>query len=88
MGVLGSISLPPVASDSKFVATTLAAVPVAVILAHFVPYLLDPFGQRRIPGPFLAKFSDLWLGWTASQGHRSEVVHELHEKYGTVPVEI
>jgi len=82
MSVLGSITFPLVGNDSKLV-TALAAVPVAVILAHLVPYLIDPFNQRRIPGPLLARFSDLWLGWTASQGHRSEVVHELHQKYGT-----
>ncbi|KAG6377465.1 cytochrome P450 [Boletus reticuloceps] len=82
MDVLASISFPPVPSASRL-STALAALPVAVILAHFIPYLLDPFNQRRIPGPILAKFSDFWLGWTASQGHRSEVVHRLHEKYGT-----
>lgn len=85
MDVLGSISFPSVTNNTKL-ATALAALPVAVVLSHFAPYLLDPFNQRRIPGPFLAKFSDLWLGWTASQGHRSELVHELHEKYGTVPL--
>jgi len=82
MDVLGSISFPPVTNNSKL-ATALAALPVTVVLAHLISYLLDPFNQRRIPGPFLAKFSDLWLGWTTSQGHRSENVHELHKKYGT-----
>ena len=33
-------------------------------------------------GPFLAEFSDAWLGWVAAQGHRSEVVHDMHAKYG------
>lgn len=56
--------------------------PLAVVFAHLVPYLTDPFNQRSIPGPFLAKFSDIWLGWVSSLGHRSDVVHELHKKYG------
>ncbi|KAH8105783.1 hypothetical protein DFH11DRAFT_1732952 [Phellopilus nigrolimitatus] len=34
-----------------------------------------------VTGPVPARFSDLWLGWVAAQGHRSEVVHELHKKY-------
>ncbi|KAF9231318.1 cytochrome P450 [Melanogaster broomeanus] len=68
--------------DPKLLAA-LAVLPVAVVLAHIIPYLADPFNQRRIPGPLLAKFSDLWIGWTASQGHRSDIVHELHKKYGT-----
>lgn len=57
--------------------------PAALLLIHLVPYLLDPHAVRSYPGPFIAKFSDAWLGWVSSQGHRSEVVHELHKKYGT-----
>ncbi|KAI9465313.1 cytochrome P450 monooxygenase pc-bph [Lactarius psammicola] len=54
-----------------------------VIFGHLVPWLVDPHGLRSFPGPWLAHFSDLWLGRVARRGHRSEVVHELHEKYGT-----
>ena len=53
-----------------------------VLVAHVVPYFADPYAIRLYPGPFLAKFTDLWLGRVAIQGHRSEVVHELHNKYG------
>ena len=53
-----------------------------VALAHVVPYIVDPHGIRAYPGPWLAKLSDLWLGRVAAEGHRSERVHELHEKYG------
>ena len=54
----------------------------AVFLFHFVPYFLDPHAIRAYPGPFLAKLSDIWLGWVAAHGHRSERVHELHQQYG------
>jgi benzoate 4-monooxygenase len=57
-------------------------VPAAFILAHLVPYLLDPHGLRKYPGPFFAKFTDVWLGWVCKNGHRSEIVHEMHKKYG------
>jgi len=57
-------------------------VPAALILAHVVPYLLDPHGLRKYPGPFFAKFTDGWLGWVCKNGHRSEIVHEMHKKYG------
>ncbi|KAE9401944.1 cytochrome P450 monooxygenase pc-bph [Gymnopus androsaceus JB14] len=50
----------------------------------FIPYLLDQHHLLTIPGPFLAKFSDLWLTYISVQGHRSETVHSLHEKYGPV----
>ncbi|PPQ92268.1 hypothetical protein CVT25_008576 [Psilocybe cyanescens] len=54
------------------------------VLVHVIPYLFDPHSIRRHPGPFLAKFSDLWLGWVSKNGHRSEVVHEIHKKYGPI----
>ncbi len=57
-------------------------IPTFVILGHLIPWVVDPHGLRSFPGPWLASFSDLWLGSVARRGHRSEVVHELHEKYG------
>jgi benzoate 4-monooxygenase len=53
-----------------------------VVLVHVVPWLVDLHGIRDIPGPLLAKYSDAWLGWVSAHGHRSEVVHEMHQKYG------
>ncbi|KAI0316224.1 cytochrome P450 [Amylostereum chailletii] len=60
----------------------LALVPAFFVLAHLLPWLLDVHHIRSYPGPFLAKFSDLWLGRVAAQGHRSEVVHDMHKQYG------
>ena len=61
----------------------LEGVDVVVVLVHLVDYLFDSHALRRYPGPFFAKFTDLWLGRVAAAGHRSETVHELHQKYGT-----
>ncbi|KAJ7065052.1 cytochrome P450 monooxygenase [Mycena amicta] len=58
------------------------AVPAVVVGIHLALYVLDPYGIRRYPGPFLAKFSDAWLGYVSQQGHRSEKIHEMHLKYG------
>ncbi|PCH44767.1 cytochrome P450 monooxygenase [Wolfiporia cocos MD-104 SS10] len=74
-GLLAPLNLHP--------AALLLLIPAAVLAVHFVPYLLDPHGIRSYPGPFLAKLSDAWLGWVAAKGHRSEVVHQLHQRYGT-----
>jgi hypothetical protein len=63
--------------------TLAVLVTTTILLVHIVPYLLDPHRLRSFPGPFLARFSDAWLGWVSSHGHRSEVVHEVHKKYGT-----
>ncbi|SJL18071.1 related to Benzoate 4-monooxygenase cytochrome P450 [Armillaria ostoyae] len=54
-----------------------------VILVHLVPYLIDSHGLRSYPGPLVAKFSDVWLGCVSYKGHRSEVIHDLHMKYGS-----
>ena len=53
-----------------------------VLLVHVVPWLIDSLNLRSYPGPWLAKFSDVWLGWVALNGHRSDVIHEMHQKYG------
>lgn len=74
-------SLSGLASSIEF-SSLLYLVPVAVVLSHFVPWLFDPHGIRLYPGPLLAKFTDAWLGWVSREGHRSEVVHSLHKKYG------
>ena len=63
-------------------ASVIILVPTLVILGHLIPWFVDPHGLRSFPGPWLAHFSDVWLGRVAHQGHRSEVVHELHQKYG------
>lgn len=57
-------------------------VAILIVSTHLIPYVLDPYSNRKYPGPFLAKFSDAWLGWVSKSGHRSEVVHAMHEKYG------
>ncbi|KAG6883678.1 hypothetical protein C0993_004699 [Termitomyces sp. T159_Od127] len=64
------------------VSTLAAAVPVLLLLVHLVPYLRDPHNARALPGPWLARFSDLWLGLVSKGGHRSETIHQLHLKHG------
>ncbi|KAG7445092.1 cytochrome P450 monooxygenase pc-bph [Guyanagaster necrorhizus] len=62
--------------------TVVATVVVLAVLVHLVPYVIDSHGLRSYPGPFIAKFSDAWLGYVTYQGHRSEVIHNLHKKHG------
>lgn len=58
------------------------AIPGVILAVHLIPWLLDSQGIRNYPGPFLAKFTDIWLGCVSKAGHRSAVIHELHKKYG------
>lgn len=64
----------------------LLLVPSTVLVGHVVLWLADPYKIRGYPGPLFAKFSDVWLGYVAAQGHRSEVVHDLHKKHGEHPM--
>lgn len=62
--------------------TVVAAAFVLVVLVYLVPYLADSHSLRSYPGPLIAKFSDAWLVYVTYNEHRSEVVHNLHMKYG------
>jgi len=68
-------------------ATSVALLALVILfvacIVHLLPYLTDPHALRSYQGPWLAKLSDVWLGRVAAQGHRSEVVHQLHKQYGT-----
>jgi benzoate 4-monooxygenase len=62
------------------------------VIYHCVAYLRDPFEYRQsrsgpeIPGPLIAKLSDIWLSRKAVLGDRSGEVHKLHRKYGMYSV--
>ncbi|KAF8847822.1 cytochrome P450 [Acephala macrosclerotiorum] len=58
------------------------ALPVAFVLFYLVPYLTSNTELRSIPGPFAAKFSNLWLMLQARQGKRYLSVDAAHKKYG------
>ncbi|KAF9520852.1 hypothetical protein BS47DRAFT_1378642 [Hydnum rufescens UP504] len=68
----------------------LAGVCCIVVIYHVVAYLRDPFYYRKgptgaeIPGPLVAKFSDIWLSRKAVLGDRSGEVHRAHQKYGKI----
>ena len=68
--------------DSGYSTDIVSMSALAVLAAHLVPYFVDTHGIKSIPGPWLAKFTDAWLGQVAAGGHRSEVVHEMHKQYG------
>jgi len=76
------MSFPSFGLDPEYCTTILSASVLLVLAVHLVPYVVDMRGIRSIPGPWLAKFTDAWLGRVAARGHRSEVVHELHKEYG------
>ncbi|KAH6641299.1 cytochrome P450 [Chaetomium tenue] len=61
---------------TKYLLATLGAL-FAYLLAS---YLASPL--RQYPGPFLAKFTNLWRTYHIAQGSFHHVLVRLHEKYG------
>jgi benzoate 4-monooxygenase len=57
-------------------------IPIAVLLFYIVPYLTSNTSLKSIPGPFFAKFTNLWLLAQARQGKRYQTVDDAHKKYG------
>lgn len=56
---------------------------VFFILNWLRSVLFDPL--RKIPGPFLARFTRLWLLRKYSRGDFQKTNVELHKKYGSCP---
>ncbi|KAK1220916.1 hypothetical protein PQX77_016295 [Marasmius sp. AFHP31] len=51
-------------------------------VALFIAYLRPRHPLSDIPGPFLARYTDLWQVYYARIGRRHMAVHEAHKKYG------
>ena len=61
-----------------------AALTIAALFGLYVAYqrLLSPLA--RVPGPFAASFSPLWLTQHSWRGGTHRVMIDLHAKYGKV----
>ncbi|KAE8356319.1 cytochrome P450 [Aspergillus coremiiformis] len=55
---------------------------IALVFWCLATYLISPL--RKIPGPFLAGWTNLWRMYHVTQGKSQVVLHELHQKYGPV----
>jgi hypothetical protein len=53
---------------------------IALLSILVISYLRNPL--RNVPGPFWAKFSNLWLVYHTRQGRMHRKIIEVHEKYG------
>jgi benzoate 4-monooxygenase len=57
-------------------------IPIAIVLFFLIPYFTSNTALKDLPGPFAAKFTNLWLLLQARQGKRYKTVDEAHKKYG------
>jgi len=58
------------------------SIPIALVLFFVIPYFTSNTALKSVPGPFAAKFTNLWLLLQARQGKRYLSVDEAHKKYG------
>ena len=60
----------------------LASLGVVVVVAQYiVAYLSSPL--QKLPGPFVAKFSNWWRFWNHYSKTHIETQQALHKKYGS-----
>lgn len=69
---------------SHYLFLCLIFTPLWILLYYFVPYFTTYKHLRHIPGPFIAKFSKLWLAHHSRKGQRYAAVHSAHKRYGTL----
>lgn len=56
---------------------------VLPFLFYFLPYLRNRL-IRNVPGPLVARFSNLWLLYQSRRGRRYLAVDAAHKRYGPV----
>jgi benzoate 4-monooxygenase len=64
--------------------TIAVAIPIWFSLYYIYPYCVTYRHLNQIPGPIIAKFSNIWIGLAARHGQKYAVVDSAHRKYGQV----
>ena len=57
---------------------------VAILTLSYISLAFCTPGLRDIPGPVVAKFSDLWRLIQTWRGHYERVVQDLHRRHGNI----
>ncbi|KAI4728747.1 cytochrome p450 benzoate 4-monooxygenase [Aureobasidium sp. EXF-10728] len=62
----------------------LIILPAWLLFYYLLPYYTTYSPLRRIPGPFLSRFSNLWLAYHSRRSQRYLAIHSAHQHYGTL----
>lgn len=72
-------------SDSVSSPALIPLLCITLFLTYYIlPFLFTNTSLRSIPGPFLAKFSNLWLLLQSRRGKRFLAVDAAHKTHGRV----
>lgn len=64
--------------------TIAIALPLWLAFYYIVPYFTTYRYLSCVPGPFLARFSNIWIGLSARRGQKFAAIDSAHRKYGKV----
>lgn len=70
--------------SAHYVVAAAIFLPIWAIAYWVVPYFTTYRHLKAIPGPFIGKFSNIWLALGARNGKKFEWVDYAHRKYGRV----
>lgn len=59
-------------------------IPIYIGLYYLIPYFTTYRHLAKYPGPFTAKYSNIWLGLSARQGRKFALVDWAHRTYGKI----
>lgn len=63
---------------------TFLLIPLYLAIYYILPFITTYSHLSSVPGPFTAKFSNIWLAYSARRGRKFAAVDWAHRKYGSV----
>ncbi|KAL1303762.1 hypothetical protein AAFC00_007102 [Neodothiora populina] len=69
---------------SRYFTLICVFLPIWFCMYYILPYFTTYKSHRTIPGPFVAKFSNIWLASHTKKGRKFAAVDAAHRKYGKV----
>lgn len=70
-----------VSDAAAFLSHNIPGILLLILVAHFTRNYFRP-GVSDVPGPFLAKLSNIWRFIDVAKGHAEKTLYQLHEQYG------
>lgn len=69
-----------VSDTAAFLSHRIPGIILLIAVTHFTRNYFRP-GVSEVPGPFLAKISDVWRFIDVANGHAEKTLCKLHEQY-------
>lgn len=70
-----------ISDAAAFIGRNIASILLLFTILHLASNYIKP-GVSAVPGPFLAKLSNIWRFVDVSKGHAEVTLLKLHRKYG------